>query len=149
MKVILLADVKGQGKIGDVVNVSDGYARNYLLPRGLAAEATKKNVQDLEQKKKAQAQRLEKDKETAEKLVSEIKGKTVSLTVKSGENGKLFGSVTAQDIADAMQDQHKLSLDKKKLSLDEPLKATGEYDIAYHPFPEVSGTVKVVIQAEE
>jgi len=149
MKVILLADVKGQGKTGDIVNVSDGYARNYLLPRHLAAEATNKNIKDLEQKKKAEAQRVEKDKENAEKLVAEIKDKTVKLSVKSGENGKLFGSVTAQDIADAMQAQHKLTLDKKKLSLDEPIKAIGEYDVAYHPFPGVAGTVKVVIQSEE
>ena len=149
MKVILLADVKGQGNIGDIVNVSDGYARNYLLPRGLAAEATNKNIKDLEQKKKAQAQRVEKDKESAETLVSAIKDKSVTLKVKSGENGKLFGSVTAQDIADAMKDQHKLSLDKKKLSLDEPIKATGEYDVEYHPFQGVAGAVKVIIQAEE
>ena len=149
MKVILLADVKGKGTTGDIVNVSDGYARNYLLPRGLAAEATNKNIKDLEQKKKAEAQRVEKDKENAETLVSKIKDKTVNLTVKSGENGKLFGSVTAQDIADAMKDQHKLELDKKKLSLDEPIKATGEYDVEYHPFQGVAGTVKVMIQAEE
>jgi len=149
MKVILLEDVKGQGKTGDIVNVSDGYARNYLLPRGLAAEATNKNINDLEQKKKAQAQRVEKDKENAETLVSAVKDKAVTLTVKSGENGKLFGSVTAQDIVDAMEDQHKLSLDKKKLSLEEPIKATGEYDVAYHPFQGVAGSVKVIIQAEE
>jgi len=149
MKVILLADVKGKGATGDIVNVSDGYARNYLLPRHLAAEATNKNIKDLEQKKKAQAQRVEQDKENAEKLVGEIKGKTVALTVKSGENGKLFGSVTAQDIADAMQDQHKITLDKKKLSLDEPIKAVGEYDVSYHPFAGVAGSVKVVIKPEE
>lgn len=149
MKVILLADVKGKGTTGDIVNVSDGYARNYLLPRNLAAEATNKNIKDLEQKKKAQAQRVEKDKESAESLVGEIKDKTVNLTVKSGENGKLFGSVTAQDIADAMKDQYKLTLDKKKLSLDEPIKATGEYNVEYRPFPEVTGTVKVVIKPEE
>ena len=149
MKVILLADVKGKGKTGDIVNVSDGYARNYLLPRSLAAEATNKNIKDLEQKKKAEALRVVKDKESAEALVSAIRDKSVTLKVKSGENGKLFGSVTAQDIADAMKDQHKLTLDKKKLSLDEPLKAIGEYDVEYHPFPGVTGTVKVVIQAEE
>jgi large subunit ribosomal protein L9 len=149
MKVILLADVKGKGKTGDIVNVSDGYARNFLLPKGLAAEATDKNIKDLEQKKKAQAQRLEKDKESAQALVAKLQDKTVKLTVKSGENGKLFGSVTAQDIADAMKGQHGLALDKKKLVLDEPLKATGEYDVAYHPFPGVTGTVKVVIQPEE
>jgi large subunit ribosomal protein L9 len=149
MKVILIEDLKGKGKAGDVINVSDGYARNYLLPRKIAAEATTKNIKDLEQKKKAQAHRITKDKESAQAVVAQLADKPVSLRVKCGENGKLFGSVTAQDIADEMDKQYKIAIDKKKLALDEPIKAIGEYDVAYHPVAGVTGTIKVVIQSEE
>ena len=149
MKVILLSDVKGQGKAGQIVNVSDGYARNYLLPKGLAAEATAQNMKELEQKKQADAHKVQKEKEHAEATVAELADKTVTLRVKCGENGKLFGSVTAQDIATEMDKQYHLQIDKKKLVLDEPLRAVGEYEIGYHPFPGVSGTVKVSIQPEE
>lgn len=149
MKVILLADVKGQGKAGQIVNVSDGYARNFLLPKHLAAEATAQSIKELEQKKQADAQKIQRDKEHAEATVAALADKVVTLAVKCGENGKLFGSVTAQDIADQMDKQHRLSIDKKKLAMDEPLRMVGEHEVGYHPFPGVSGVIKVSLKPEE
>ena len=125
MKVILLKDVKGSGKAGDIVKVSDGYARNMLIPKGLAKEATQGNIKT-----------LEKQKEKMETL-------TVDIVTKGGEGGRLFGSVTSKDIADALKEQHGIEVDKKKVVLDNPIKEVGVKEVTVKLFQEVSAKLKV------
>ena len=122
MQVILLKDVKGQGKAGQVVKVSDGYARNMLFPRQLAMEATPANMKILEKKRaQIEAQRAI-DKQVAEDIKAKIESKTVKVVSKAGENGRLFGAITSKDIADAIQKEFLVELDKKKIDLDAPIK---------------------------
>ncbi len=145
MKVILKADVKSVGKKGEVINASDGYARNFLFPRGLAVEATEGNVKSLEavkeNEKKKKAEELQKAKELAKK----IKGLTVTIKAKTGENGKLFGSITSKDIAEELKKQHKIDIDKKKIALDEAIKSAGVFNVEVKVYPEVSASLKVSI----
>ncbi|EET85031.1 ribosomal protein L9 [Clostridium carboxidivorans P7] len=115
MKVILLKDVKSVGKKGDIINASDGYARNYLLPRGLAQEATGTNVHILNNKKEAERRQKLAEIEAAQKIAESLKGKEINLSVKTGENGKLFGSITGKDIADELNKKYNLKVDKKKI----------------------------------
>ncbi|MEE0772826.1 MAG: 50S ribosomal protein L9 [Anaerovoracaceae bacterium] len=145
MIVILLKDVKGTGKAGDVVKVSDGYARNMLLPKGLAKEATEGNVRNLEKQKAIAAEKLEAQKEAAKKQAEEMSKITVVIKSKGGENGKLFGSITSKDIADALEEQEKIKVDKKKIDLTSPIKQTGDFQVAVKLFPEVSATLKVTV----
>ncbi len=145
MIVILLKDVKGSGKAGDVVKVSDGYARNMLLPKGLAKEATEGNVKSLEKAKAlAEEKRLE-EKAAAEKLAEDLKSKTVNIKTKGGEGGRLFGSITSKDIADELKKQHGITIDKKKFVLESPIKNTGDFQVTVKLFPEVAGKVNVKI----
>lgn len=125
MKVILTQDVKGQGKKGDLVNVSDGYGRNYLLPRGLAKEATKSNLNVMEGQAASAEYRRQKDLEEAQSVADKFKDIKVILTAKAGENGKLFGSITSKDIAEALTMQHHIKLDKKKFVLPDGIKTLG------------------------
>lgn len=146
MKVILLADVKGKGKVGDIVKVSDGYARNMLFPKNLAMEATDKNLKNLEMQKakiaKEEAESLGAAQLQAEKL------NKISVTIKSkaGDGGKLFGSITSKDIANAIKDQHGISVDKRKVQLDSPIKSAGETSVEIKLYPEVVATLKVVVE---
>ncbi|MCL2853566.1 MAG: 50S ribosomal protein L9 [Defluviitaleaceae bacterium] len=126
MKVILLEDIKGVGKKGELINASDGHARNYLLPRKLAVEATKANLNELETKRKAQERRNQQELEAAMELAKKIESQPIEIKVKMGENGKLFGSVTSKEIADELKAQRGLDIDKKKISLSEPIKTSGE-----------------------
>ena len=126
MKVILLKDVKGTGVKGDVVNVSDGYARNFLFPKGLAVEATKSNLNELKNKERAQQKRIEQEKQEARELAKKISDITLVIKAKSGENGKLFGSVTNKEIAQELKKQHNITIDRKKIVLDEPIKQLGQ-----------------------
>ncbi|MGI6707177.1 MAG: 50S ribosomal protein L9 [Clostridia bacterium] len=148
MKVILQQDVKGSGKKGDVVNVSDGYARNFLFPRGLAIEATKANLKNLKNRKEAEAHRKAQELEDAKKLADKMKGLSVEITAKAGENGKLFGSITNKEIAEALNKQHKIKIDRKKIVLDEPIKSLGELTVEVKVYPEISSELKVVIKGE-
>lgn len=145
MQVILKQDVKGQGKKGQLVNVSDGYARNFLFPRDLAQPATKENINVLKGKNESleyhRKQELEAAKETAKKL-SEI---TVKLKAKAGSNGKLFGSVTSKDVAEALTSQHHIKIDKKKFVLPDGIKTLGTTEVTVKIHPEVKGTVKVEV----
>lgn len=143
MVVILLKDVKGTGKAGEVVKVNDGYARNMLLPKGLAKEATEGNVRNLEKQKAIAAEKLEAQKEAAKKQAEEMSKITVIVKTKGGENGKLFGSITSKDIAEALEKQEKIKIDKKKIDLASPIKQTGEFEVAVKLFPEVSAVLKV------
>ena len=126
MKVILLQDIKGTGKKEQIVEVSDGYGRNYLLPRKLAKEATAEALNSLERAKGADKHREEVRRQQAEVLSRELKGKVVQLEVRGGENGKLFGSITNDQIASALKEQHGLDIDKRKLEQEEPIKSAGQ-----------------------
>ena len=127
MKVILLKDIQGTGKKDQIVEVSDGYGRNYLLPRKLAKEATAEAVNALEKSRGADRHREEVRRQEAEVKARELKGKVVQLEVKGGENGKLFGSVTTDQIAAALKAQHGVDIDKRRLELEEPIKSAGQY----------------------
>ena len=145
MIVILLKDVKGTGKAGEVVKVSDGYARNMLLPKGLAKEATEGNVRNLEKQKAIAAEKKEAQKEAAQKQAEEMSKITVIVKSKGGENGKLFGSITSKDIADALEKQEGIKVDKKKIDLAAPIKQTGDTEVIVKLFPEVSAKLKVTV----
>ena len=148
MVVILNRDIKGTGKAGDVVKVSDGYARNMLIPRGWATEATEGNVRSLEKQKAIAAEKKAEEKAAAQAQAEKIKALSVTIKTKAGDGGRIFGSITSKDIADALKAQHKLTVDKKKIQLDSPIKQTGETEVAIKLYPEVATTLKVVITAE-
>lgn len=147
MIVILNRDIKGTGKAGDVVKVSDGYARNMLIPKGWATEATEGNVRSLEKQKAIAAEKKAEEKAAAQAQAEKIKEISVTIKTKAGDGGKIFGSITSKDIADALKDQHKITVDKKKIQLANPIKMTGELDVAIKLYPEVSTTLKVIIIA--
>ena len=127
MKVILLKDIKGTGKKDQIIEISDGYARNYLLPRKLAREATAEAMNSIATSKSADKHREEVKKAEAEKLAREIKGKVVQLSVRGGENGKIYGSVTNDQIATAIKEQLKVDVDKRKIEVEEPIKNAGQH----------------------
>lgn len=143
MIVILLKDVKGSGKAGDVVKVNDGYARNMLIPKGLAKEATEGNVRSLEKQKAIVAEKKAEEKAAAQQLAEKLKELTVSIVTKGGEGGRLFGSITSKDISEALNKQYKIDIDKKKFVLENPIKTTGEFSVEVKLYSEVVGTVKV------
>ena len=126
MKVILLQDIKGTGKKDQVIEASDGYARNYLIPRKLATEATAEALNSIEKAKSADKHREAVKRAEAEEKARELKGKVIQLSVRGGENGKLYGAVTNDQIAAALKEQHGFEVDKRKLELDEPIKTAGQ-----------------------
>ena len=149
MQVILLEDVKALGKKGDVVKVSDGYARNMILPKKLGVEASKKNLNDLKLKNQHEARLAKEQLEAAQALAGEVSTKEIRVTLKTGEGGKTFGSVSTKEISAAAKDQLDLELDKKKMQLPEGgLKALGVYEINIKFHPQVTGTRKVKVEAE-
>ncbi|BAC15417.1 50S ribosomal protein L9 [Oceanobacillus iheyensis] len=143
MKVIFLKDVKGKAKKGDVKNVPDGYARNYLLKNNLAEEATSGNMKALEAKKQKADQLEQKEKEDAINLKDKLAEIAVELEAKSGDNGRLFGSITSKQISEALQKQFGHKIDKRKIELDEPIRALGYTTVPVKLHPEVSGSIKV------
>ncbi len=147
MIVILIKDVKGVGKAGDVVKVSDGYARNLLLPKGLASEATEGNVRNLEKQKAIQEANRQKELAEARELAEKIAQLKVTIVSKSGEGGRLFGSITSKDIADALAEQHKINIDKRKFILENPIKHTGDFELDIKIYPEVTAKLKVTVTA--
>lgn len=147
MKVILLEPLENLGDVGQVVNVKPGYARNYLLPRGLAVLATESNLKALEAKIRAQAKRLAERKAEAERLKEILENLTLTIPVRAGEN-KIYGSVTAKDIAEALSRQHGITIDPKRLGLEKPIKELGEYVLTYKPYPEVPISLKVSVVAQ-
>jgi large subunit ribosomal protein L9 len=146
VKVSLLKDIKGSGSKGDVINVSDGYARNYLFPRGLAIEATKANLNELKNKEKAEEKRKEQAAQEAREIADKLSDITLVIKAKSGENGKLFGSVTNKEIAQELKKQHKISIDRKKIVLDEPIKQLCEMEVDVKLYPEISGKLKIRVE---
>lgn len=147
MKVILRDDVSNLGEMGAVVSVKDGYARNYLLPRGLAVEANPKNIKSLEHEKRKIQERAKKIKAGAEDLASKLSALTVSIQAKSGEEEKLFGSVTAMDIAEALKAKG-IEIDRKKIVLNEPIKRLGTYTVHVKIHSEVTAEVNVEVLPE-
>ena len=145
MKVILQQDVKGQGKKGQLVEVSEGYARNFLLPRKLAIEATTDAINTLNLKEKARKAEEARQKAEAEEISKKLKDCPVKLTAKAGNGGKLFGSVTTKEISEALKAQYKIDIPKAKLSLDEPIKTFGTFEVKAKLFTEVNGVLKVVV----
>lgn len=143
MKVIFLKDVKGKGKKGDVQNVSDGYARNYLLKNNLAEEATDGNLKALDAKKRKAQQEEQQVKEDAIKLKDTLANTTVELAAKSGNKGHLFGSITNKQIAEELAKTHGYKLDKRKIELDEPIRTLGYTTVPVKLHPEVTGSIKV------
>lgn len=127
MKVILLQDVKSLGKAGQVVKVSDGHARNLLIPKGLVREATEANVRELERQSAANAAKIAESIDSAKALAEKLKEITVTIKSKGGEGGRLFGSVTGKDVADGLKEQHKIDIDKRKFVIETPIKQTGEH----------------------
>ena len=147
MKVILLKDVKGQGKKDDIIDVSDGYARNFLLKNGFAKEATSTNINSVNIAKKAEEHRKAVEKAEALELAKKINDITVTVKIKVGETGKLFGALNTQAIADALKSQHNIDIDKKKIVLADPIKSVGAYTVTVKPYAEVSAKLKVVVSA--
>jgi large subunit ribosomal protein L9 len=145
MKVILLKDVKGVGKKGDVINAADGYARNFLMPRKLAEQATDASMHILQNQKETERRKKLAEVEAAQKLANELKGKEITLSVKSGENGRLFGSITGKDIAEELNRQTGLDIDKKKIVVDN-IRQLGGYEVEVKLYPEISTKIKVIIK---
>ena len=148
MIVILNRDVKGTGKAGDIVKVSDGYARNMLIPKGYAKEATEGNVRNLEKQKAIAAEKKAEEKAAAQALAEKISAVSVTIKTKAGEGGRIFGSITSKDISEALMEQHKLAVDKKKSQLDNPVKQTGELSVDVKLYPEVTSKLKITVVAE-
>ena len=147
MKIILREDFNKLGKIGDIVDVKDGYARNYLLPRKIGYAATAGNLRALEEEKKQHENRQKKDLHQAERLAADLEKLSITLKVKVGEDDKLFGSVTSQMIGDALQEKG-ITLDKRAIELDEPIKALGIYTVSVKLHSSVTGKVKVWVVRE-
>lgn len=148
MKVILLKDVKDLGKKGSVVNTSDGYARNFLIPRGLAKEATEGGIKTVELQRAAELKRKQQELADAKALAEKMSTYTVKLKVKAGEGGRIFGSITSKDIGEALAKQHNLEIDRRKIQLDNPIKELGVTSVVVKVYPEVSAKIKVEVSAE-
>ena len=149
MKVILQQDVRGQGKKGQLVEVSDGYARNFLLPKKLAVPATAENVNTMKQQEKARKAQEAAEKAQAEATAKQLEGLMVKIPAKAGEGGRLFGAVTAKEVSEALAAQHGVNIPKARLVLDEPIKACGGYQIKAKLGYEVVGTVNVMVTEEK
>ena len=147
MKVILKQDVKDLGKKDSLVNVSDGYAKNYLIPRGLAVEATAGNINEMKNKQQALADKQQRELDHAKQIKDALAGKSVTLKMKTGENGKLFGAVSGKDIADAAAAQLGVNVDKKKIALSDPIKTAGTHSVQIKLHAGVSAEIKVIVES--
>ena len=148
MKVILLQDVKSLGKKGEIVNVNDGYARNFILPKKLGVEATGKNLNDLKHQKNNEKKVAQENLDAAKKLAAELAEGKVELAIKVGEGGRAFGSVSSKEIAAAVKEQMGLDVDKKKIQLKEAIKSLGTHVVAVKLHPEVTAELKVSVKEE-
>ena len=148
MKVILLENVKSLGKKGEIVNVNDGYARNFILPKKLGVETTGKNLNDLKLQKNNEKKVAQENLDAAKELAAELSAGKVELAIKVGEGGRTFGSVSSKEIAVAVKDQMQLDIDKKKIQLKESIKSLGTHIVTVKLHPEVSAELKVVVKEE-
>jgi large subunit ribosomal protein L9 len=149
MKVILQQDVKGQGKRGQMVNVSDGYARNFLFPKGLAVPASADNVNKMKMQDKAKAAQMAAEKAEAEAIAEKLKAIVVKIPARAGSGGRLFGAVTTKEVSEALQEQHGISIAKTKLVQDEPIKSFGTYQLKAKLGYEISGNINVLVVEEK
>ncbi|MDU2065095.1 MAG: 50S ribosomal protein L9 [Sporomusaceae bacterium] len=149
MKVILQAEVKKLGKKGDIIEVSEGYARNFLLPKQLAVVATATNVNTATQKKASEERRAQQQLDEAKVMASQLTKVSVTIAAKLGSNGKLFGSITAQDVADALKAQYQIEIDKRKIELKEAVKSLGTYPVVIKVHPEVTSQIEMKVTAKE
>ncbi len=145
MKVILQQDVKGQGKKGQMVEVSDGYGRNFLLPRKLAVEATAENVNTMKMQDKAKAARLAEEKAAAQALAERLKGVQVKIKARAGQGGKLFGSITSKEISEELKKQFDIDVNKSKIVLSDPIKSFGSFEVKCKLGSEVSGAINLLV----
>ena len=145
MKVILLADVKGQGKKNDVIEVSDGYGKNFLIPRKLAKVADAQSLNDVKVKEAARLYRIETEKKEAQALAEKLKTLQVKIPASSGADGRLYGSITSKDIVERLQADFSITIDKRKLVLSDPIKAYGKYEVEVKLYPEVVGKIFVLV----
>ncbi len=148
MKIILKQDVKKVGKAGEIVEVSEGYGRNFLLPRGLAEEATAQNLNIAKQKAGSAARKKAQEADEAKLMAAQLQKVEVRIPVKIGENGKLFGSVTGKDVADALKKDHAITMDKRKISLNAEVTGPGDYEAVIKIHPEITSTIKVHVVTE-
>jgi large subunit ribosomal protein L9 len=149
MNVILLKDIKGTGKKGEVIKVSDGYARNYLFPKNLATEANNNNLKVLNEKKKSQEIKEQKEYEAAVELGKKMEELNITIYSKAGEGGRLFGSITAKDIADELKKKHEIIIDKRKISLDEPIRALGSRFVEMKIHQKVTTKIRVDVKEKQ
>jgi len=147
MKVILKEEVKNLGDLGEVVNVSDGFARNYLIPKGLAEFATPENIKMLDRESKIKKDKMEKLKKEAELFAEKLEEVSCTIVKKAGEDDKLFGSVTTQDVQESLKNEG-IEIDKKKITIEEPIKSLGVYKVSVKIHPEVSASVKIWVVKE-
>lgn len=147
MKVILQQEVKKLGKKGDVLEVSEGYARNFLLPKRYAVEANASNLNAIKQQKQSEERKQQQATDEAQLMAAQLSKLEVTIPVKTGEGGKLFGSVTGKDIADALKAQHHIELDRRKIEVKEGIKGLGDYDAVIRVHPEITSKIKVHIVA--
>ena len=148
MKVILKADIKGVGKKDQVINASDGYARNFLFPKNLAVEANNSNMSKLQAKNDANKYRKDQEKEAAKEIAKKIESITLKIQVKAGENGKIFGGVSSKEIAENLEKQHNIKVDKKKINLKETIKTLGTQTVEIKLFEGVAGNLKISVVEE-
>ena len=147
MKLILTADVKGKGKKGDMVNVSDGYARNFLLPKGLAVEADAQALTELRNREESKAHRIAEEKAAAQAAAGKLNGGRVVLKVKSGASGKIFGSVTAKEVGDAIRAAYQLDIDRRKIVMKD-IKSLGDYSVSVKLYSGISAEMTVTVEQE-
>ena len=145
MKVILQQDVQGSGKKGELVTVSDGYARNFLLKKGLAIEATPQAMTELKAREAAQERKIQLEKAAAAQIAQKIEGQTLKITAKAGDSGKLFGSVTAKEVADALKAQFEIAVDKRKISLESDIKAFGTFGAEVKLYQGITAKIFVLV----
>ena len=148
MKVILQADIKGVGKKDQVIEASDGYARNYLFPKKLAIEANAENMNEWKAKQNSQAYKKSQEKEEAKKTAKKMENIMVKVEIRAGENGRIFGSVSSKEIAENLEKQHKITVDKKKIDLKEPIKSLGVRVVDVKLYEEIIGKLKVDVRGE-
>lgn len=149
MKVLLLQDVRAQGKKGDVVTVSDGYARNFLFPRKLAAELTPAIMNEIKTKEEAKQHKLAEEKKTAQENAVKLQGITVKIYASSGADSRLYGAITAKEIAEELKKQFDIDIDKRKIELDSAIKAYGAYTLEVKLHPDVTGKLSVVVASKD
>jgi large subunit ribosomal protein L9 len=148
MKLVLTHDVPKVGKVGDIKEVADGYARNFLLPRGMAVEATSGQLKRLQEQRVQEKKREDKNRSELQALADRLQGATVTFTMRVGEGGKLYGSISSKDVGDALEEQAKIVVDRRRVELDEPIRTLGTHQVAVHVAGDLRPLVTVVVQEE-